>query len=123
FRAAALIVLARLRPAAVVEREAGTPLVDDALEALQQLRAAGLRRERHGPGAEPSLQAPVPPVDAGGAARDRPGRRVAWQRDRRLAIRHRLAHDDAHARILVGLQTRVGKLGRARLEPADGACG
>jgi len=49
--AAIPVLPARLWPAAVVQREARAPLVGEALERLQQLGAAGLRRERHGPGA------------------------------------------------------------------------
>ena len=39
---------------------------------------------------------------------------VARQRERRLAVGHALAHDDADAGVLVGLQAGVGELGAAR---------
>ena len=50
-----------------------------------------------------------------------PPRLVARQGERRVAVRHALAEDDADAGVLVGLETRVRKLGAARIHEAHRA--
>src|SRR5262249_56098649 len=91
-----LIVLARLRPAAVMEREERLVLVGDALDPAQEIGAARLRRERHGPGPDAAVEPSLPLAEERRRLLDAFTRGVAGQRERRLLVRHALADDHAN---------------------------
>jgi hypothetical protein len=114
-------LLAGLGPAVVVQGQAGAMLVRHPLERAQQLGAAGLVGERHGPGPDPTLEPPVPLLDERGGARDRLRGRIARELPRSLLVGHRLAEHHADARVLVRLQAGVGELRAARVEEAHRA--
>ena len=94
---ARLIVLARLRPAAVVKRQKRVVLVGHALDRAQQIGAARLRRERHGPRPDPAVEPSLPLAEERGRAVDGVARGVAGQGERSLLIRHALDEADRAA--------------------------
>ncbi len=118
---AALGLLARLRPAVVVQRQAGAVVVGQALEGAEQVGRAGLEGERHGPRPQPAVQPAVPRLQERRRAADRLLRRVARQRDRRRQVGDAVAEDRADAGVLVGLQAGVRELGAAGIHEAHGA--
>jgi hypothetical protein len=81
-----LIVFARLGPASVVEGEIRVVLVRDGLGRAQEVRAARLRRERHGPRLDAAVESPLPLAEERGGSLDRIVRGVAGQGKRRVLV-------------------------------------
>ena len=115
----ALDSFARLGPASVVEGQHRFVLVRHGLGRAQEVRAARLRRERHGPRLDPAVESPLPLAEERGGALDRLVRGVAGQVKRRVLVGDALAHDHANPGVVVGLQARVRELRAAGIDEAD----